>query len=73
MALEFIPHGSLTPHPQCFSGHDDFKTDEFFPIEAYRKFYRVDKLRFARYKYTNKPPMARRRSSMKPIKHENLN
>jgi len=52
---KFIPHGSLTPHPQCFSGHDELKTDEGYPIEAYRKFYRVDKLRFARYKYTNKP------------------
>jgi len=31
------------------------KTDEFFPIEAYRNFYRVDKLKFARYKYTQKP------------------
>ena len=22
-----IPQGGLTPHPQCFSGHDDCKTD----------------------------------------------
>ena len=35
--------------------HDDLKTKEFFPIEAYRKFYIVDKSRFARYKYTDKP------------------
>ena len=28
---------------------------EFFPIEAYRKFYIVDKSRFARYNYTTKP------------------
>jgi len=49
------PAGGMTAHPQCFSGHDDLKTDEFFPIEAYRAFYRVDKLRFARYKYTQKP------------------
>ena len=47
--------GGITKHPQCFSGHDDLKTKEFFPIEAYRKFYIVDKSRFARYKYTNKP------------------
>jgi len=53
--IDCIPSGPLTPHPQCFSGHDDLKTDEFFPIEAYRNFYRVDKLRFARYKYTQKP------------------
>jgi len=39
----------LTPHPQCFSGHDDLKTDERWPIMAYRAFYVVDKLRFARY------------------------
>jgi hypothetical protein len=44
-----IPQGSLTPHPQCFSGHDDCKTDEDWPIVAYRAFYTVDKMRFARY------------------------
>ena len=54
-AICLIPDGKMTAHPQCFSGHDDLKTDEFFPIEAYRAFYRVDKLRFARYKYTQKP------------------
>jgi hypothetical protein len=52
-ALEFgvckIPEGLITPHPQCFSGHDDLKTDERWPIMAYRAFYVVDKLRFARY------------------------
>jgi len=52
---KFLPEGKMTPHPQCFSGHDDLKTDEFYPIEAYRKFYIVDKSRFARYKYTDKP------------------
>jgi hypothetical protein len=45
----------MTAHPQCFSGHDDLKTDEFMPIEAYRKFYIVDKSSFARYNYTQKP------------------
>ncbi len=44
-----IPEGKMTPHPQCFSGHDHLKTDEFFPVNAYRKFYYVDKMRFARY------------------------
>ena len=39
----------LTPHPQCFSGHDDLKTDERWPIMAYRAFYIVDKSKFARY------------------------
>ena len=55
--IKFVPDWKnfLTPHPQCFSGHDDLKTDENFPIEAYRKFYIVDKSRFARYKYTQKP------------------
>jgi hypothetical protein len=54
---KFVPDWKnfMTPHPQCFSGHDDLKTDEFFPIEAYRKFYIVDKSRFARYNYTQKP------------------
>ena len=53
---QYLPKGgSKTKHPQCFSGHDDLKTDEFMPIEAYRKFYIVDKSKFARYKYTEKP------------------
>ena len=51
----YLPDGKMTAHPQCFSGHDDLKTDEFMPIEAYRKFYIVDKSNFARYKYTQKP------------------
>jgi len=57
LGTKLIPNTTnfITPHPQCFSGHDDLKTDEFFPIEAYRKFYIVDKSRFARYNYTNKP------------------
>ena len=45
----FIPDGDLTPHPQCFSGHDDLRTNEFWPVVAYRNFYVVDKMRFARY------------------------
>jgi hypothetical protein len=53
--MPWSPAGGMTAHPQCFSGHDDLKTDEFFPIEAYRNFYIVDKSRFARYNYTNKP------------------
>lgn len=48
-AQQFIPEGALTPHPQCFSGHDDCKTDEEWPIMAYRAFYKVDKTAFARY------------------------
>ena len=48
-AQQFIPEGGLTPHPQCFSGHDDLKTDERWPIMAYRAFYVVDKSKFARY------------------------
>tara|TARA_R100001126_G_C4807541_1_gene140162 strand:- start:225 stop:512 length:288 start_codon:yes stop_codon:yes gene_type:complete len=49
---QFMPWslaGGLTPHPQCFSGHDDCKTDEDWPIVAYRAFYTVDKSSFARY------------------------
>ena len=53
---DYIPEGQLTPHPQCFSGHDHLKTDENWPIVAYRAFYVVDKSRFARYnKGRNKP------------------
>ena len=47
--INLIPQGDMTPHPQCFSGHDYCKTDEDYPIEAYRAFYRVDKMSFARY------------------------
>jgi hypothetical protein len=47
--IALIPEGALTPHPQCFSGHDDLKTDERWPIMAYRAFYIVDKAGFARY------------------------
>ncbi len=45
----YIPFGPLTKHPQCFSGHDECKTDEDWPIVAYRHFYKVDKMSFARY------------------------
>ena len=48
-APKFIPDGWWTPHPQCFSGLDHLKTDEQFPIRAYREFYKADKLKFARY------------------------
>ena len=44
-----IPQGRKTPHPQCFSGHDDLKTDENWPIRAYRAFYQRDKMDFARW------------------------
>ena len=44
-----IPDGKLTTHPQCFSGHDDLKTDELYPIKAYRAFYKRDKMSFARW------------------------
>ena len=47
--MKYVPEGALTPHPQCFSGHDELKTDEKYPIVAYRAFYAVDKLKFARY------------------------
>jgi hypothetical protein len=45
----YVPEGEQTPHPQCFSGLDHLKTDEFYPIKAYREFYKADKLKFARY------------------------
>ena len=48
-AINSIPHGNITKHPQCFSGLDELKTNEFYPLKAYRQFYIVDKARFARY------------------------
>jgi len=45
----YLPELGMTTHPQCFSGHDDLKTDEYYPVRAYRKFYYVDKMKFARY------------------------
>ena len=46
---KFLPELGITKHPQCFSGMDELKTDEFLPINAYRAFYKADKLKFARY------------------------
>jgi len=57
-AEKYIPDVSnfMTPHPQCFSGHDDCKTNEDWPIVAYRAFYTLDKSSFARYnRGRNKP------------------
>ena len=50
-AVKYMPDYTnfVTPHPQCFSGHDQLKTDEHWPITAYRRFYRVDKRKFASY------------------------
>ena len=50
-AVKYMPntHNFVTPHPQCFSGHDHCKTDEHWPVIAYRRFYKVDKSAFARY------------------------
>ena len=50
-AEKYIPDLSnfKTPHPQCFSGHDDCKTHEEWPIRAYRAFYALDKMSFAKY------------------------
>ena len=47
--MVYIPEGDRTPHPQCFSGHDDLKTEEHWPIKAYRAFYQRDKMDFARW------------------------
>ena len=39
---QYLPKGgSKTKHPQCFSGHDDLKTNEFYPINAYRNFFKI--------------------------------
>jgi hypothetical protein len=52
----FIPEGKNTKHPQCFSGHDDCRTNEFYPLVAYRKFYAKTKMKMARYNKTDKIP-----------------
>lgn len=51
-AEKYIPdlYNFMTPHPQCFSGWDECKTDENWPIRAYRAFYALDKMSFAKYK-----------------------
>lgn len=50
-AVDYMPNTSnfMTPHPQCFSGLDHLKTDENWPVQAYRAFYKVDKSKFASY------------------------
>jgi len=53
---DFMPSRGLTPHPQCFSGHDDLKTDEKWPIRAYRQFYKRDKMSFARWNKNRSMP-----------------
>ena len=58
-AEKFIPDTTnfLTPHPQCFGPNNDhLKTEENWPISAYRAFYRVDKMKFARYEKGRKMP-----------------
>ena len=38
---KYIPDGRFTPHPQCFGkDNDHLKTQEDFPIGAYRNYYR---------------------------------
>ena len=54
-AIKYLPSGRQTKHPQCFSGHDDLKTDEFFPIKAYRNFYIRDKSKIAKYRFSERP------------------
>ena len=54
--IDLIPDGLITPHPQCFSGHDDCKTDEKYPVQAYRAFYKRDKMGFARWNKNRERP-----------------
>ena len=53
--IAFLPDGNITKHPQCFGKYTHLKTNEDFPIFAYRNFYIADKLNFARWRYTQKP------------------
>jgi hypothetical protein len=46
------PHGPLTPHPQCMPEQYKIPDD---PVEAYRRYYVGEKLKFARWKYTDVP------------------
>jgi len=47
-SMKFLPEGDMTQHPQCFGKYEILKTEEFYPINAYRMFYVHDKT-FARY------------------------
>lgn len=54
--MNHIPKGKITKHPQCFGQqYESIKTDEDYPINAYRDFYKLDKLSFARWKHSRKP------------------
>ena len=55
-ARHYIPEGQVTPHPQCFSCHDECKTDEKWPVMAYRSFYVVAKTKIARYNKGRQKP-----------------
>ena len=53
---QYLPKGgSKTKMPQCFGEKKELKTNEFYPIRAYRAFYLADKVRFARYQHTPQP------------------
>ena len=49
LALASRTKGPLTKHPECFGKYEEFKTDMYWPITSYRKFYIADKNKFARY------------------------
>ena len=51
-----IPEGPYTRPPQCFGTHESCKTNEFWPVNAYRSFYRADKASFARWTKNRQAP-----------------
>tara|TARA_R100000541_G_scaffold14337_5_gene23754 strand:+ start:309 stop:809 length:501 start_codon:yes stop_codon:yes gene_type:complete len=59
VGIGLIPKGNmkmLTVMPQCFGDHKDLKTTESYPLEAYRKFYKKDKMGFARWNKNRSMP-----------------
>ena len=43
---KLVPEGLMTRHPECFGEHTDLKSDEFWPVDSYRKFYNTKQHRF---------------------------
>lgn len=43
-----LPRVGRTPHPQCFGDHTHLKTNETWPVRAYRMYYVVKEATFKR-------------------------
>ena len=45
-AEKYVPSGTMTPHPECFSEHTHLKSGKDWPIVSYRQFYKTKQDRF---------------------------